>query len=521
MRAHGAESILSWSVFDDLDAPACLFGARDTDNTLTAVESPPPLEHSLLMRLEAKYIEGVQSKNPVLDMPALRQMVLRVAENGLDWSVQTCLVSLVCALGAATDACPVPSGPTSPLSRDADADGVMQSEPGDMLLAKQFWNVAAKRLGLVLGQNTIQAAQCLCLTGIWYMYMLQPLEAWRHFDMAGTVWHSINLVSQRPRAGVDSSMQEASPAMQPLYFTIWKSECELRMEMSLPSPILDSVYFPYVFPTPPDVAAAGDVDSVGSERCWYYYLADIAARHLLNRLLRAEPDEQQQQQATASGIQRMLARADMIEGQVASWHESLPPTLRFAVPDSDAPPESEADPGLLPEPVPDELTLILRYRYFSLRELVGRPFVRLCVEAPAEQLLSLRRLHPSTHARVVALASQSLRYCMLKLHLPPAFRHQGLWLALRSVTSATLILSAANRTLRSRSQVAGEEPLQGLRLPRGWRERCFNAVEAMEPFWQEAQGGAAAMKNLVLHVLGEEASGRVPDGMLGWRHTLI
>lgn len=430
MRAQGCESILAWTVYDHLDAPRCLFS--DQSDVPAKVETLPPLDYSLMVRLESNYVQGVQNKNPILDLSALHQMILQVAENGADWSVETCLVTLVCALGAVTETFPVS------VAADNDMDAPPSIDPdrnaADFRLARQFWNLAAKRLGLVLGQNSVQAAQCLCLAGIWYMHMMQPLEAWKHFDLAGTVWHSLILVSTPPRAmtmGVGDGGPQTSrtsqtstaasiTAMQALYFTIWKSECELRMELSLPSPVLDSINFPYAFPTPPATADAGHeyaTETVVSERSWYFFLSDIAARHLLNRLLRTDTDSPAtttNTTLTPHTVRRMIAQADMIETQVTNWHASLPSTLYFDVP-----------VGYTPEPLLDDLSLILRYRYFAMRELVGRPFVRLCVER------SIDHLDAATRPVVLSSAGQSLRYCILKLHGVLACRHQGIWLALR------------------------------------------------------------------------------------------
>ena len=81
-------------------------------------------------------------------------MIAQVAEFGFDWSTRSCVVSLVCALGALSEKYILDPNPI--------AGGWSEN---DAVAAYQYWNLATKRLGLITGQSSLEAVQCLCLTG--------------------------------------------------------------------------------------------------------------------------------------------------------------------------------------------------------------------------------------------------------------------------------------------------------------------------------------------------------------------
>jgi hypothetical protein len=165
IQAQGVESVLNWKIYPpNLNFPN-LFGESKID--LTASHHFPCLEYAELARLESKYIAGVHIKNPILDLPTLHQKILHVSENGLDWSTTTCLVSMVCAIGAIAGRYKgaVQPAPNSPTSLSGSQDRMFESGESDVELAMRHWNVAAKRLGYAIGQDDLEAVQCLCLAG--------------------------------------------------------------------------------------------------------------------------------------------------------------------------------------------------------------------------------------------------------------------------------------------------------------------------------------------------------------------
>lgn len=162
LQSQGIEALLTWE-------PLIAFRpSSSTFYTADDLEVPssqlPDIGHKALSRLEEKYIVGVHTKNPFLDLSDLHNKILQVAENGLDWSTRTCLVTLVCAIGALTQRYQDPAN----ISITTPSPGVVRSSVGyesDAELAMQFWGIAARRLGFAIGQNDIESVQCLCLAG--------------------------------------------------------------------------------------------------------------------------------------------------------------------------------------------------------------------------------------------------------------------------------------------------------------------------------------------------------------------
>lgn len=148
----GLRSVLAWSIFPQ----PCPYSTIVVDEEVIYPHSQalPSIEFSELSRLEAKYIAYVHIKNPTLDLTTLHEMIAQVAEYGFDWSMRSCVVSLVCALGALSEKYILDPKPL-----------VGEWSEKDTVVAYQYWSVAAKRLGLITGQSSLEAVQCLCLTG--------------------------------------------------------------------------------------------------------------------------------------------------------------------------------------------------------------------------------------------------------------------------------------------------------------------------------------------------------------------
>ena len=165
-QPQGMESVLQWEILAPYRTSACLF----SDSTLTSPQthSVPSIHYKELSRLASKYIDGVHLKNPILDLTELDRLIAQVAENGLDWSSRTCLVTLVCAIGATAQEYQYHGwSPNNQL--DAGTPIGLGSEPE---LSMQFWNIAIKRLGFVISDNDPIAVQCLCLAGYVYAFFI-------------------------------------------------------------------------------------------------------------------------------------------------------------------------------------------------------------------------------------------------------------------------------------------------------------------------------------------------------------
>lgn len=246
----------------------------------------------------------------------------------------------------------------------------------------------------------------------------------------------------------------------------------------MPGPILDNVEFPHAFPLPPNLSdQALSPGHAQTERAWYYYLAEIGARHMLNRILRTHTWNTDVR--TERQIRQMVAQADDFEEQVHQWYLSLPPMFYFEIPS-----------GYVLEPHPSELAYILRHRYLGCRELIGRPFLKLCVENPLQ-------IDPGLRSRVAALASQSLQYCLLRVGKISPQLHQGTWFALRNMASSTLMLGAASTAQKCSDLLGAHE----LAIPTDWKELIIGAVDRVGPYWEQNRGGVPELRSIIHAVL--------------------
>lgn len=94
--SEGLDSIFTWHVFPPGIDPI----AVDNGMFIDIPEQLPPIDCAELMRLQTSYRRAVHSVNPILDLAILEQHIVHISENGLDLTSRTCLVALVCAIGA-------------------------------------------------------------------------------------------------------------------------------------------------------------------------------------------------------------------------------------------------------------------------------------------------------------------------------------------------------------------------------------------------------------------------------------
>ncbi|KAF5568026.1 transcriptional regulatory STB4 [Fusarium phyllophilum] len=436
--SEGLDSILTWNVFPQEIEPIPI----DNGSLMAMPDELPPISFPGLKRLQLCYLSTVHSVNPILDVAVLDQYVTKVSENGLDWTTQTCLVALVCAIGAL---CQDPHVETPKSHNSWDLE---QSTD----IAYRYWSVALFVLG-------------------------RPLEAWRYFTMAGNSCYSA-MWAREPAVPVRPHNSPSSPQAikQSIFYTAYKSEVEIRYEIpSLPGSMLEHIEDRLTFPSPPAANCLFD-----ETIAWYYFLADIAARHLINRIVDAKVEIS----ACPSEIQaRSLLRSYEVFGsQLQDWYLSLPPEISFPPPDSTISPETNI------------YKRILRSRYLFIKELLCRPFVRLCLNYDLE-------LPSALDDEIVSIASLGLQYCAWRLKAVDRMNKldHGLWIWIRNNTACSMILIGAARSLQFQSAIASRR----LVLPEDWRETVVSFLNGLEKYCHETRGGVAACYRLVTWGLDE------------------
>ncbi|KAH6884283.1 hypothetical protein B0T10DRAFT_410300 [Thelonectria olida] len=464
--SEGLDSILEWRVF-----PSGMDKIRvDNGRPVPMPEELPPMTFAELTRLQMNYRRVVHSMNPMLDLATLDLYVAHISENGLDFTTRTCLVALVCAIGALCqeDTLERPSYLPVP-GRNNDVD-----------IAYRFWSVASKRLGRAMSHNTLESAQCLCLAGIWFMCNLQPLDAWKHFTMAGNCCYSAILArkSTTPLEPQSSPQPIPQAIEHSIFYTAYKSELyvhpEIRYELAIPGSVLEHIEDQLVFPSPPMLSETQLDESNEKAVSWYYYLTDIAARHLINRIInaglriRACPDEAQ--------AKALLRDYKIFGSQLEDWHESLPQEISFDPP----------GPDIAAEPNPFKHMICRRYLF--IRELLCRPFVRICLNyalhLPEELLVE-----------ITSIASLGLQYCSWRLQSAgkPTRLDHGLWIGIRNNTANAMILVGAGQ----RSKFPSLNVAARLWMPENWRDHIEGFVDSLEIFSEETTGGVMDCYKLI------------------------
>ncbi|KAL2839838.1 hypothetical protein BJY01DRAFT_24646 [Aspergillus pseudoustus] len=466
---EGLDSIFSWRVF-----PAGLdpIPVDDGRSTIPMPDELPRTSFSELTRLQTSYCRVVHSVNPILDLGTLDYYIAHVAENGFDWTTRTCLVALVCAIGAIChdQAVKPPLSPFTVNGRNSDVD-----------VAYRFWSVACKRLGRAMSEQTLESAQCLCLAGIWFMCNLRPLDAWNHFTMAGNCCYA-TMLARKSRCSLEP--QTAQPLSQviedSIFYTAYKSELEIRYELAIPGSVLEYIEDQLVFPSPPTPSHTSQLEGLDEETVsWYYYLSEIAARHLINRILKSgmhasghdgqhSPDEPQ--------ARALLQSYRLFKAQLESWYKSLPPQISFPPPSATIGPE------------PDPFRRILRSRYLAILELLCRPFVRICLN----HTLSL---NSDLIDEIASVASEGLQCCAWRLQAIRTLKRldHGVWIWVRNSTACSMILIGAARS----SMFPELNAAARLRLSENWRENILAFLEGVEMFSREPRGGVRECYRLI------------------------
>lgn len=224
---------------------------------------------------------------------------------------------------------------TSISSLSSDGDALQQGE--------SYYNLARRRLGLL--DTGILAPQCHFLAGVYLMYTLRPLRAWSEFQSASRSYF-LYLHCQARRKPTVAGYPQASKRRrleQRLYWSCYKTECELRSEVDLPNSSLADLHYPDMHPSPPDMpnedapspsfingstsgrrSVQGPGGSIVSqpkqEQIWYYYLTEITLRRIANRVLNTLYSTDLTSW-TDDVIPFMVKAAEEFELQLKEWYD--------------------------------------------------------------------------------------------------------------------------------------------------------------------------------------------------------
>lgn len=175
----GTDRILQWPVFQNSLSSLRQFSFLDfngakalthLDDAFNIEQSPSDLsikqhgsiyistERADIEQLVEQFFARVHVKNPILTRRLVEQNCLQYYENGAMFNLETCLVLLICALGAvATEF--LPGGPSS----DIPSENIARLE--SLRMGNCYFSAAEKRLAAAMSSYNTLAVQCLCLAG--------------------------------------------------------------------------------------------------------------------------------------------------------------------------------------------------------------------------------------------------------------------------------------------------------------------------------------------------------------------
>ncbi|KAG5978271.1 hypothetical protein E4U55_006309 [Claviceps digitariae] len=446
-----------------------------------------------IYRLLDNFFLYIHCKNPILDEPSARRLVRRVFLDGIDWSPASCLALIICALGSI--ATPFGPSPETRIGSQAYAD------------SQVFFQAAQKRIGLLLIRSDIVGAQCLFLSGIYMMMVFQPIYAWRFFSQALAACQHLpflaraqDVVSTQDMLAQDTStpddvsnaaasverMSRRDTQEQAVYWSSWKSERELRTELSLPD--FDDIdhsgttLYPPFFPAPPAPAPASPDDDGGpgseaqrSKASWLFYLAEISLRRLTSRLCREVMSLRRRYASNTTFLDVLADMTPEYEAQAQQWSDNLPGELsvRSAIDDD----------GIARS--------VLRGKLINLYEMLYWPFVMASLGCCGRARCAYYSHHPRRDrtapttvlkAQFVELARRGLDTHMHQIRAnEPGFfhRHHGGFFMIRACSRSALTLVAAAKSDMS--------------MPGGWREAVYKVIN-MLGYWEEEDGDVAGWR---------------------------
>lgn len=474
------ETVLSWPGFNEQQSLKyniwAILRRPATNSPLNAFLTPhtiTDLEPRTTKVLLDNFFQYCHVKNPVLVSEAsIRQQVAHISLHGVDWSPQSCLALLVCAIGAIS----TPFG---------DSEMTMPGSPA-YVTSQSYFQAAEKRLGSIVAIAGVVEAQCLFLAGVYSMYIFKPGAAWRFFRSSlasceefDFITHTAQTWEQTEAFEMQPNPPQLSTDEQAIYWSAWKSEQEMRQDLqhndlfrSIEQPL-----YPQFFPTPPDPPQENNYDITDSQRerertGWFFYLTEISLRRLACRI----SDEIDNIQSTSrQNMIQALADTHLLRvAQVEEWIRKLPDIMSL---------ENPADED-------DVCRFVIRGHLVNLWEMLYWPFVEAYLRSLEEfdrgdiNCQELADSEPIIDKVIQKLAITGLQQHVQRIRVnKPGFkhRHHGTWPMVRTCSRSALILLKTAICLKQ-SHLSPRH-VSRLDMPFGWEDTVAEVIE-LNRYWQ-------------------------------------
>ncbi|KAL4882064.1 hypothetical protein BJY04DRAFT_217756 [Aspergillus karnatakaensis] len=232
--------------------------------------------------------------------------------------------------------------------------------------------------------------------------------------------------------------------------------------------------YPHVYPSPPRLgtmttlpATRQGKENEDLERAWFFYLAEIALRRIMNDALSSRYRPDSWYQAGNNNSTSYTHYVSEYKQKLLEWYHVLPTSVSFTL---------DTTHSL---PITDILSGILHSHYIDILDVVYFPAIRAVACSPMHELTP----------DILRIAREALRNAVDRITISrPGYwhRHQGTWLMLRTCSrSALCLLGVALRAkYEERSRGVFVELLPEEEV---WRTAVVRVIGLIE-YWVEESG---------------------------------
>ncbi|KAF2477145.1 uncharacterized protein BDR25DRAFT_276870 [Lindgomyces ingoldianus] len=330
------------------------------------------LSLSIIKGLTDAYFTVFNRNMPILDKFHFYSSTLGLAmENEFGYDMETCLVLNVLALGCMAAKAHEEGNFPLPSRLQASGTGFMPPEWYSLVLDNppglRFFNEARKRIGFLMCQNDLQAAQFYMLSTFYYAQILRPIESWTTVNRA-----ALSCMSILKRAEPIDFDQWEGDMISRVFWSTLMYETILIQELNLPLSGLQEyeadMPIPKFSPYPRSkTSISGLITDEDDSFFNFHFLAQAAHRILLTRIRYSLYSFVEKEGQPTPAI-----TAEM-HHQLEQWRTNLPPVLQFTDHDN-------VDDA--PSPAHVIAKAMLRSRYLVAKFHIGRPFLYKALHAP-------------------------------------------------------------------------------------------------------------------------------------------
>ncbi|KAL3482169.1 hypothetical protein BJX99DRAFT_252883 [Aspergillus californicus] len=413
------ENICRWPIFGIESAPPLIAVlargglARRCDPEDQVCDLNP--DH--VFELVENFLQANHIKNPIFDIDQLWSQVRIFVDPGSQCDDTACLVLLVCAVSVLS------------VSPTKEQQPGFSRKPERLARAEAFFQASQRRIGMLYHQSSLTAIQCSFLTAVYLMNTFRILAAWKAFSQAGTqcvAWLTSHghVQSWSRFSDWDPRTADARPTGQ----TSIGESLELCIELGLSGSSLNEMPYPHVYPSPPSLGlSATRPGKEDLERGWFFYLAEIALRRIMNDALSSRYRRNSWYStgdkwwATDHGLGSYgyCQYVEEYKQKLDDWYKVLPGPVSFT-----------RDPT---QPARDILAGILRSHYIDILDVVYYPAIRAVACEPTSEL----------SPDILKIAGQALQNAVDRIIVSEDgfwHRHQGTWLMIRTCSRSALYL---------------------------------------------------------------------------------